>query len=288
MNYPSDYREKVDKRSPISNQHVESTRILVFLIVSAFLMMASFRGVKQNHESRSKATEHGPMLAVLPSQVSILPGETASMAVSIASGTDSLAAVSLDIPYDEHAIDHLNFVPSTAFPVLLSAPTTSNGRFRVTLGVLPAHPYSGTGIIGTLRFEGVSPSQTTLGFSDATEIASVGKSQNTLTKRTSARVIVKNEVGIHITSNPTISNMRISGTNSKTPTGISASAGDIARPDTIVDQNPIQPIDEAVTNVADYSPFASEGVQTNELESGFLSPILHFFRQVISFFDSLF
>ncbi len=177
------------------NTRVEYTKILLLSGISAMLMILSLQTVFRTHDTRSNAANSGPMLAILPSTVTISTGETASFAVSVASRLDSIAAVSLDIPYDTQVLDGVTFVPGQQFPVVLSAPTSNNGRFTITVGVSPGHPYSGTGVIGTLKVRGVKNARIPLGFGDGTAVASIGKTSNSVTSKTAATVVVTGAPG---------------------------------------------------------------------------------------------
>lgn len=132
------------------------SRIHPFTIITALVMIAGlFAGLvltRGKQLTRSKATYTSPELFLVPAQKPLALNESASFAVTIDSHGKLVSVAKLELSYDTSALKNVTFTPGTILPVQLPANNLSiaNGKIKITLGVQPGSPFTGTGILGTL------------------------------------------------------------------------------------------------------------------------------------------
>lgn len=164
----------------------------VFSLVVALVLIGGFiTGLvltQQQQINRSKATNNGSALSILPATKTMGVGETASFAVIINTNDDNVSAVQLEISYNTSALENVTFTKGTVLPVVLSAVSVANGKIKATLASEVTSPYSGTGTVGTINVRTKSAMTSNLSFTENTMVAAVGKTGNTLASKTGAEI----------------------------------------------------------------------------------------------------
>lgn len=161
--------------------------VLILLMGGLFgAMLLSGKGT----ELRSRATNTGPKLSIIPANKSLPVGQQFTFTLSLNTQADTVSAVQLELSFDQTAVDNVTFTNGSILPVVLKAATVANGKVRVALGVNPASPYKGTGVLGTLRVRGKSAKQSTIAFTNNTAVASLGKATNALASKIGSTVTV--------------------------------------------------------------------------------------------------
>lgn len=143
---------------------------------------------QQKQINRSKATNNGSALSILPATKTTGVGETASFAVIINTNGDNVSAVQLEISYNTTALENVTFTKGTILPVVLSQISVANGKIKATLASEVTSPYSGTGTVGTISVRTKSAMTSNLSFTANTMVAAVGKTGNTLASKTGAAI----------------------------------------------------------------------------------------------------
>lgn len=143
---------------------------------------------QQKQIIRSRATNNGSALSILPATKTMGVGETASFAVIINTNGDNVSAVQLEISYNTTALENVTFSKGTILPVVLSAVSVANGKIKATLASEVTSPYSGTGTVGTISVRTKSAMTSNLSFTANTMVAAVGKTGNTLVSKTGAAI----------------------------------------------------------------------------------------------------
>ncbi|MBI3955456.1 hypothetical protein HY338_03360, partial [Candidatus Gottesmanbacteria bacterium] len=163
-------------------RHPLITYLLIVLIIIAGLGAVMFMG------ERLKASNNGPVLALVPATKTLSVGETFSEGIIMNTNADTVSAVELHLSYDPTAIQILSFTPETPLPIVLVPETHANGTFSVTLGVQPDKPFKGAGIIGTLNLKILASKQSSLNFTSKTAVAALGKTTNALVSKTGTAI----------------------------------------------------------------------------------------------------
>lgn len=167
---------------------ISSFSAITFLIlVGGFI--AGLILTKTNRELRSKATNTGPTLAILPASISLAVGQTTTMGISINTNNDTVAAAELHLTYDPASVQVISFTPQVTLPVVLKPAAISNGNIHVTLGVNPEHPLRGSAIIGSIHIKLLTNTQSAITVANDTIVASLWKETNTLAGSTGAQVL---------------------------------------------------------------------------------------------------
>jgi hypothetical protein len=99
-------------------------------------------------------------------------------------GSETVSAAELHLTYDPTALEIQEFTPGAALSVVIVPEKHENGEISVTLGAPPQHAFQGADIVGTLKVKILAAKQSTLTFTDATQVAALHKSTNTLTQAT--------------------------------------------------------------------------------------------------------
>jgi hypothetical protein len=97
---------------------------------------------------------------------------------------DAVSAAQLHLSYDPTAIQILSFTPGTQLPVILVPETHVNGTIAVTLAATPPTPFKGAGVLGVLTIKVLTAKQSTISFTNATQVAAQGKNTNALASKT--------------------------------------------------------------------------------------------------------
>ena len=163
-----------------------SSLLVGFILVGGFI--SGLVLTQQKQINRSKATNNGSVLSILPATKTTGVGKTASFAVIINTNGDNVSAVQLEISYNTAALENVTFTNGTILPVVLSAVSVANGKIKATLASEVTSPYSGTGTVGTISVRTKSAMTSNLSFTANTMVAAVGKTGNTLASKTGAAI----------------------------------------------------------------------------------------------------
>ena len=158
---------------------------VLFLIAA---MGAVIFSLKTTQDTRSRATDTGPTLALTPSAKSAAVGSTFTVGATINTNSDSISAVELHLTYDPTAIQIVSFTPGTILPVVLSAETHTNAAISVILGSQPTSPFKGSDILGNWQIKILAAKQSSLNFTSASQVAAIGKTTNALVAATGATI----------------------------------------------------------------------------------------------------
>ncbi len=151
--------------------------LLLFLSGGTYLGMAN---LGNSTEKRAKAGNTAPTLSMSPSTLNGNVGDVATIGITMNTHADTVAAGEFQFTYDPAAIQLIGFTHGKALPVVLVPFANTNSTASVTLGVQPTAPFKGSDIIGTFQVKILSARQSSLGFGNATKIASIGKDTNSL------------------------------------------------------------------------------------------------------------
>lgn len=213
---PSNPVTPIEMSSQFPNQSRSSGKNIGYLALSLILMGGLVGGLLTFNSSadlRSKATNNGPTLALSPSTQSKAVGSTMPVGITINTHDDTVSAAVLKLSYDPTAIQIVSFTAGTPLPVVLVPEVHTNGIVSVTLGVQPATPFKGAGIVGTIQVKVLAAKDSNLRFTNATQVAAVGKTTNALVSAIGSTIM-----GIAART-PTPTPTRIPGsTNTPTPT----------------------------------------------------------------------
>ena len=160
---------------------------ITFLIIAGGFV-AGFVLTKTSLELRSKATNTGPTLAIIPDSTSLTVGGSATLGISINTHEDTVSAAQLHLTYDPSSVQVLSFDPQTALPVVLEQASFANGDITVTLGANPDQPLKGSAIIGNITIKLLTDTSSTISFAEDTIVAALGKDTNTLAGATGTQV----------------------------------------------------------------------------------------------------
>jgi len=195
--------------TPIPKQ--KTGMLLLVTIVLLAGLAAGMMSLNSTADIRSKATNNGPTLALSPASVSKAVGNTVAVGILLNTNTDTVSAAQLSLSYDPTAIQIMSVTQGTPLPVILVPETHANGGISLTVGVQPATPFKGSGIIGTVNVKILAAKQSTLTFTSATQVAAIGKTTNALVSATGSTIIGT------VAGTPTLTPTRIPGTTA-TPT----------------------------------------------------------------------
>lgn len=198
--------------------------------------IAALFSINSSQDTRSKAVDNGPVLSLSPSTKLAVINDTFNIGITLNTGTDKVSATTIHILYDPTSVEILSFTHGTQLPVILVPETHANGNLAVTLGSQPTTPFQGVGIIGTIRVKVITVKQSSIAFTSATKVSSVGKTGNTLasTKGTTITTTTNTPILTHtqmptqaVTRTPTPSRI---ATRTPTPSRVVTSTPKVVTP----------------------------------------------------------
>ncbi len=169
--------------APISRRRLPVIHLLVVLIFIVGLGVGLV-ALNLSQDIRSKAGNDGPKLSLFPATKTQTVGESFSVVITMNTNTDTVSAAELHLSYDPTAIQVLSFTPGAQLPVILVPETHSNGAIAVTLAAKPPTAFKGAGVLGVLTVKALTAKQSTISFTDATQVAALGKNTNALASKT--------------------------------------------------------------------------------------------------------
>ena len=178
-------------KAGIFNQYgrrkISGFTILIGLVMIGGLV-AGLKLSQQIQTNRSKATNNGPTLSMIPATKTLTVGQTTSFAVTLDTNDDNVTIAKLEIFYDTTALDQVTFTPGTILPIVVVPVTVSGGRVKTSIGAQPTSPYHGTGIVGTLNVRAKSAKTSTITFTTETKVYAVGKTGSALASSEGAQI----------------------------------------------------------------------------------------------------
>ncbi len=160
--------------------------IVLLLFAGIALVLLS---QQKTQDVRSRAAAGGTTLAMAPAAKTAAVGESFAVGVTMNTGMDTVSAAKLHLSYDPAALDIVGFTPGTALPVVLVPENHTNGVLSVTLGASPTSPFKGADIVGTWTMKVRAAKQSSLQFTNATAVAALGKTANTLAGASGSTII---------------------------------------------------------------------------------------------------
>jgi len=174
--------------------------VLLLLVVG---MGVAIMSLQKNQDIRGRAASTGPTLALAPATETGAVGDTFSLGATLNTNSDSVSAAELQLSYDPTAVQILSFSAGTGLPTILAPETHADGTIAVTLGSPMATPFTGAGIIGTWQVKILADKASSISFTSATQVASVGKTTNSLVSATGTTITVAGATPSSTTSTPT-------------------------------------------------------------------------------------
>jgi len=192
--YSTSYPQKTTKKvkSDFTDSEISSAKdkkilnnTIYFLPFSFMVLAAVFvvaLSIKNSQDTRDRADNTSPTLSITPSKITGNVNETFSFGIVLNTGTDTVSAVILDLTYDPAAIEIVNVTSGNSNPlnVILVSETHTNGQIKVTLGSQPSSPFNGTAILQNVTAKIISAKESSITFTDMSQVASIGKEQNSL------------------------------------------------------------------------------------------------------------
>ncbi len=175
----------------------------IIAVLMLTIGIVSSSKTNESQDIRSKATLDGPVLSMNPSSKTLIPGETTSIGILLNTNTDAVSVAELHLSYDPTAIQIMNFTPNPTLPVILKAATFDSGKIDVALGSQPTAPFKGSGILGVMTVKLLAIKTSSIAFTDATIVASIGKTTNALLSKTGSTITGNGPTATQLTSTPT-------------------------------------------------------------------------------------
>ena len=167
-----------------SKPHKNSLSLILMLFVLFTGAVIGITVMTNSQDVRSRASATGTTLTLSPATKTAKIGDTIALGATINTGSDTVSAIEMHLTYDPTAIQILSFTPGTMLPVVLTPESHANGTISVILGVQPTSPWKGAGIVGTWSIKILAAKQSSLNFTNSTQVAAIGKTTNTLASST--------------------------------------------------------------------------------------------------------
>lgn len=163
---------------------------VLFMVVLLGGLSTTLYYLKMPQDTRNRAATTGPTLSIEPAQKRVKAGESFPVGISLTTGDDTVSAIELHLTYDPTAVEFVSFKNGDKLSVVLEAESHGNGEIKVTLGTQPTAPFKGATIVGTLTLKQLSTKASSIAFAPATKVASIGKSENSLSGSTKGDITI--------------------------------------------------------------------------------------------------
>lgn len=157
---------------------VKKILVLTIVLIALFFFGKFYIDTLQN--AKTKATYLGSVLSIVPNNIEATVGETISFDVTLDTNSASVAGILMDLAYDPIAVELLTFTPTQILPVIASPFQSASGSGSITLLSNPESPYNGAGVLGRFTAKILSQKNLSIEFTQATQVASLGKATNDL------------------------------------------------------------------------------------------------------------
>lgn len=142
----------------------------------------------QKQDIRQQATYTGPTLSMNPSTATKNVDETFPVGLVLQTGDETVSAAEIHVSFNPQVLEAVSVQAGSYLPVVLVQGSITNGQANITLGSEPTDPKQGTGIMATITFRAKSAGTSALAYTNATKVASIGKTTNTLSGSTGATI----------------------------------------------------------------------------------------------------
>jgi hypothetical protein len=161
--------------------------ILSLLIIVAGLLTGIVM-INKPQDIRKRASVNDVALSLVPATQTVTPNQEFNEAVIIDTNDQNVSAAELHLSYDVTKIQAIKIEAGTALPVVLIPGTVGGGNVSITLGSQPTSPLKGSGILASITFKLLTNTASDISFTDATQIAAIGRADNAVGDKTGAHV----------------------------------------------------------------------------------------------------
>lgn len=205
------FKDKVFSSEVGNNQNGATPLLILVAVIGLILFLFitnifSFRGFFSNLFPKKGSEAAGVVdLSLLPSQVTVNPGDTFTVDISMDTKTASVSAAEVHLTYDALTLQATGITKGTVLPVALSplapAPFTdaiaSSGKVDFTLGANPGTPATGKVSIASITFKALKATSgvpTAVVFDPTTAVAAIDTVGDAKGLTNSSNVIVASTV----------------------------------------------------------------------------------------------
>lgn len=166
-------------------------RTLIYLLTILILiggLVGGLIALNLPQDIRSKAGNNGVKLSLSPATKTPTVGETFPLVITMNPNTNAVSATELHLSYDPSAIQIISFTPGVQLPVILVPETHVNGKIAVTLAAKPPTPIEKACIVGVLTVKVLAAKQSTISFTNDTQVSALEKNTNVLAFKTDSTI----------------------------------------------------------------------------------------------------
>lgn len=195
---------------------MKKTAVLSVFVLALGLGVSVFL-TQQKQDLNSKASNDPVSLSIVLDKTEVKVGDKIVANIAIDSKDKKTSAIIVEVIFPENILKLDSSDLTDFLPTVLTKPTTTAGKFLVTLGSTPTDPKSGPGIIANLNFTAKSAGSAKIEFGSESAVAVIGLDTNALEKTLSGTVNVS-ESSSNSTPTPTPSATPPGASPTPTPT----------------------------------------------------------------------
>lgn len=167
-----------------------SLGIMALFLLTLFLTISQ---IGQRQDIRKKASTAGVRLALIPAQITASANMEYTVVITINTGEEMVSAADLQLFFDPTKLEVQSISQGDFLPVVLVQGKVVNDTASMTLGSQPGEPKKGSGVLASLKIKSLG--QTTgITFSNATQVAAIGKTGNVVEQMESTTITVNSEI----------------------------------------------------------------------------------------------
>ena len=162
--------------------------LIGFTVVLVGLMGVMLFAVQKQQDIRNRATGGNATLTLIPASPTVNQGIEFTEAITVNTHDQTMSAAEVHLSYDPAKLQAVKIEAGTFLPVTLTAGAVGNGAASITLGSQPTEPKKGSGVLASVTFKLLTNATADIAFTNATQIAAVGRTDNAVGTKTGAQV----------------------------------------------------------------------------------------------------
>lgn len=168
---------------------MKKTAVLSVFVLALGLGVSVFL-TQQKQDLNSKASNDPVSLSIVLDKTEVKVGDKIVANITIDSKDKKTSAAIIEVTFPENILKLDSSDLTDFLPTVLIKPTTTAGKFLVTLGSSPTDPKSGAGVLANLSFTAIDTGSAKIEFGPESAVAVIGLDTNALEKTFSGTVNV--------------------------------------------------------------------------------------------------
>jgi hypothetical protein len=184
----------------------------IFTLISLGVLVLSIGAIimygNGSQDIRKRAGSSGVILKFSPATATITSGDSISVGITVSTGTNLITAADVALTWDTTKLQATAITGGPFLTEVLTPAKITDGAATITLGLKKTgdqleKPKKGAGILATVTFRAIGTGKTVIKFTNATQVAAIGKTIDAVTEKSTSSITVETKKGTTATPTPT-------------------------------------------------------------------------------------